>query len=445
MNVRSYWPVLPLLAIALFPTAAGASDPKTKDSKLSLDVLHRELRNDSPEREMRSSPLRPAQTFGLSPRESVTLEIYKQNPLVFSYKRNGTTQAETPDFTAAVAFAKGLQSLIDLKQFAKRQNSTTNFIKTYDLNVGDLFGFKTTYDASDVFDIKNADLEKILETSGLKPSVLADLEKAVLQVGDYVEGFPGLTVRTLQDGELDKVKTEVAGWQLSDQRKAIDTSYEVIRKTHAAVAKALATTATLLQQDAWVMTTIGLFEQDESNTRALLNSAGQFQSVMAAVGKPLPLGDPILFDASHISSTSVTVTVTDAGAAAIKAAHVDPAIGTFTFAFEPNHPPIGVSVGPGLVYVNTRQGPNDWVGAWRPAVMASFTKPESREYGTFFSVLVGVTPESDRVGGYLGLGINVLGAFSLSAGVTGQQVTVGDSHPYKPGFFLSATIDMVKK
>jgi hypothetical protein len=264
----------------------------------------------------------------------------------------------------------------------------------------------------------------------------------------YVGQIPLLRRQTLDDAAVASAQSEIVIWNLAEKTKKATALFAALSNARNALLKALAADPNLFDSDPGFVATINMLSSEESNVRKLLATLAQFAEGMALVGTRLPLGDPIPFNAANNATATVDISYAPGGQDVVNEVFptpaVRPAIGEFAIAFEP-YSSWALGGGPSVVYVFRKNDEDKNIG-WRPVGTLTITRRSWLEGLMAPHIEIGVTPETDKIGLYFGVGLRVRGVFHLSGGVTAQQFKrSADSSDWLASGYLGVTVDLVPK
>lgn len=433
-----------LVVCLCYPAIAtiSATDHKRKDRDVLIDNKSRRITiydnplppvnapgQPVPGTNGRVAHLRSAQTLTIKPNEVVTLGIERQNPLIFKYSLRRVVLSPTADFTAASAFAGALTKLIGVAP-----------IKRLEERISLASGQQKEADTARLSKVREL-LNKVGFTDE-KVAEIADLRNDLI---DQVKSIRSLRKQSLDDSQLEAAKGTVRDWKVEDQKSKVTELFAIVANARNALLGALAADPTLFDTDSGLTSVVNMLSAEEANVRRLLTTAIEFSGQMALVGTPLRFGEPITFDAANDSLATIAVDYTDGAEELVKEAQlaVQPMIGEITVTFEPQNS-LALGGGPSVLYVFRKNQEGTNIG-WRPVGMLTVTRRSFLDGLAAPHLELGVTPESDHVGLYLGVGLRVRGVFHLSGGVTVQQMKKEKGSDWPPSGYLGVTVDLVSK
>jgi hypothetical protein len=382
--------------------------------------------------------LRSAQTIIIRPNQWMQVGIDRQNPLIFVYTWKGIVLTPTADYTAAATFAASLKVLTAAAPFAAFEKSSQRMV-----------GLPTTTDADKkTITARLSKVREISKTVGFDDGTVKEITALRNAVTRQVSNIPTLRKMTLDDASIGAAQDTVVGWNVAEQSKETNRLLSLLSNARNALLKELENDPDLFASDPGFVGTINMLSSEEANIRKLLAAAMQFAESMALVNTRLPLGDAVPFNAANNATATVEISYA-AGAQdivndAFPNAALRPMTGTFEIKFEP-YSSWALGGGPSVLYVFRKNDQDKNIG-WRPVGMLTITKRSWLDGLMAPHIEVGVTPETDKIGLYFGVGLRVQGVFHLSGGVTAQQFKrSADSSDWLASGYLGVTVDLVPK
>lgn len=324
--------------------------------------------------------------------ETLAIVVVDQNPLLYTYALEIQT-TETADFSAAASFAAALAKVVTLLP-----------------PVGGVVAGTAPHEAeTTIRDVKAA---------------LNELETALSQIPQL------LVASTSRDSAtVIQAKQQVASWDIATLTTRLNEGWDTL----GTVLGKLDPTAT---PDQPLLLEILRLQSQRSTADQGLEQLALFASLMAKVDTPLNLGS-VSYSASLKSTVTVKIDVNAANAKVAKS--LSPTAQNVTVTVEP-YSPIRLGYGGAVVYsfvddpkftteedgdgfrIVKSGGDDDFVGQ-KVAAMLTLT-PRAWERGPLSGELhLGVNPETDELGFFVGGGIRFTDVFSFGAGITFQEVS----------------------
>jgi len=387
--------------------------------------------------------LRATQTIYIHPNEWMQVGIDRHNPLIFEYAWKGVALTPTADYNAAVAFAGSLKDMAGLSPFANFEAAAMKAVVAAAAisPAAEVAAFRLQVDA------KVSRVRAISAAAGFGDAEVREIAALRNALAAQALAIPKLRRATLVDADLVKSQTVVAGWDVSKQANDANRLFAALTNARGALIEELLADPTLLASDPAFSATINMVGNEEGNVRKLLGAVTEFASGMALVGTRLPLGEPISFDAANSATATVQISYAKGAQDLVfeqfKTEAARPVTTPIQITFEP-YSGLVIGGGPAVLYVFRKDTDGKNIGL-RPVGMLSLTKRSWIDGLTYPQLEFGVTPESDRVGAYLGVGLKVRNAFHLSFGITAQQFKKEDASDWMGSGYLGVTIDLVPK
>ena len=264
---------------------------------------------------------------------------------------------------------------------------------------------------------------------------------------NQVLAIPAYRKDTLIEASAVTAQSLVASWDVSQQARDTNALFAALTNARGALLKALEEEPDLLASDPGFAATLNLLGNEEANVRKLLATVTEFANGMALVGTRLPLGEPVSFDAANNATATVQISFAEGAQDLVfeqfTTEATRPMTGPIEITFEP-YSGLTIGGGPAVLYVFRKNAEGKNIG-WRPVGMLSLAKRSWVDRLTYLQLEIGVTPETDKVGAYLGVGLKVRSVFHVSFGITAQQFKKEDASDWEPSGYLGVTVDLVPK
>ncbi len=343
--------------------------------------------------------------------ETLSIVIGDQNPLLYTYTKEIVT-TDTADFTAASSFAATLAQLV------------TGLAPTPTTPLG---GEAAPEAAAE--DPCAPHQTAIAEANGVFAAVESDVEN----VRQALEDIPRLLVASASTDTviIGQAKQDVASWGLDAMRKRLNAGWPEIEKSLDKLSDLAPSNDCV--RDASIE---GLrLQTRRASTDTGLAKLAEFAPLMAKVDTALNLAS-VSFTPNSVQTVTIKIAVNSANATvakSVKAKALDVNVVVSPYA------PIRLGYGGAVVYsfvddpsfstekvddgfrIVESSGDDDFVGQ-KVAAMLTLA-PRAWERGTLSGEInIGINPEDDAVGIFLGGGIRFSSVFSFGIGLTFQEV-----------------------
>jgi len=419
------------LLLLINASPSKAIDSPESHSYLVISQCTGEVRAESPlGTPITSKRITDKQVWEIEPGEMLSIQVIDPNPLLFTYTWKEAPKTETANFKAISELVASFKSLVS-------QLNAAAGVKTESVeeeSITDVF--------RDHLNILANHLEEV-------PDLIAKSGKScrdAREVRDHIAGWDPDAPKLLKD--LD-----------TDMKKIDDRALELFKTEQPHNDETLS----ILQVQAL-----------ETRVREMMSKLKSFADLASGIQVPKTFEPPLAFDAAHDSGGTLEIGTVDGNEGAAKEAKVEIKPGKYSFTVSP-YSPVALSVGPAMIYsfietenfgtktengkiLIVRKDSGNQVNGLTVGAMLSIT-PRSWSNPAFRgSIQIGASPVKDKIGLFLGGGVQFFNQLSIGGGIAYQQaqrlaknLTVGQEIAsedklktnivFKSGFYLTVTLD----
>jgi hypothetical protein len=415
----------------------AVSSPE-KHSYLVISQCTGEVRAENPlGTAVDSKRITDRQIWEIEPGETLSIQVSDPNPLLFTYTWKEAPKTETADFKAIAELAASFKSLV----------SQLNTIPGASLVVAG--GAPPPETAASVLKQFRDDLMTLSNRLDMIPGLIEKSGKScpdALEVRRTVSGWSPTAQKLLQD--LD-----------TDLKKIDDWSLKIFQAGQTASPK-----------DIQNITQVQGLRPRVQEMMAKLKS---FAELANGIQVPITFEPPLAFDAAHDSGGTLEIGTVNGNEGVAKTAKVEVKPGKYSFTVSP-YSPVHYSVGPAAIYsfietenfgtkteggkiLIVRKDSGNQVNGLTVGAMLSITPRAWSNPAFRGSIQVGASPVKDKIGLFLGGGVQFFNQLSIGGGIAYQQaqrlgkgLTVGQEISsedklktnviFKPGFYLTVTV-----
>ena len=461
----------------------AASSGEAADNTVNLgtlNIVHRSglVENETFRARWSRSELAPKMGVEIRNTEKVKIVILDPNTLLFRYDSDGVTKAESENFKNAKAFSETLGKLGTalgsepktaaslptppsdpsdvgaVREFGRRMLGSIEGSTIMDraaraaarrlqnLDMGKITALESR-DLDVLVEYRDAQAERqetiksILDKYKLDPDFREKFGKNIGRLSEIVAGFDDLTKRSAGDrAAVQRIKQEVEKWELPQLAKDLDLAFKEIDEAEFDLLRIIGTqTAEDVQKESPALFALSFAKDQERKVRESLDAAEAFAARVFEIDVPKML-EEVSYEAGQVSTLKFTIQpVEDNASVALKSGRKT---GTFEIDFAPRSP-VQIGFGGAAVYsfvekpefsteevgdkfmVVRKEQEEEYVAQNVAAVLTLTPRGWfDPEFGAGF--FVGVTPEKDELGFYLGASIRLYRLVNFGLGWTYQQV-----------------------
>jgi hypothetical protein len=428
-------------AVVMAAHGVNAAETETK-----LRYLHITHTGDSPRvviadgaaKPIESTPLRERMGFRLVRNEELQLVVVDGNPLAYQYTWKGIERTKTDDYTAAQNFAKTLQAVITslgtagAAAAAARQDLASVQRMTRDFKLGS--EWTVTARSAQPKDV----VQDILDGHGLSGVFYETFAKTIQTLRSKIDQIEPL----IKESKVDAIQVRdkvcmptndaetpaICDWGISTIADTIEDGYERINMAQFDILTKLGDTS--VQKDVRLIALM-FVGNHETRVRGMLEAARAFRDKAKRIHQPLTLGT-ILYSSTDRQDATVEIGELDTTGKPLSTAK------KFVFVAEPRSS-VKYGFGAAFVYsfvrgrefeaaksgdafvIKQKVSSDDYVGR-DVAAMLSITPAKWADTGFAPSAQVGLNPEKNKVGLFVGAGFKAYDLLYFGVGISAQQI-----------------------
>jgi hypothetical protein len=428
------------LLFLIYASPGEAVSTPEKHSYLVISQCTGEVRAESPlGTAVESKRIADRQIWEIEPGETLSIQVSDPNPLLFTYTWKEAPKTETADFKAITELTASFKNLVS------QLNSIPGVAAQ---TVG---GAPPKETAESVLKNFRKDLNALSEHLDMIPQLIEKSGKSCLDAAD--------------------VKKTVSEWSPTSQKLLQDLDTD-LKKIDDWSLKLFKTGQPPPSQDIQNITQAQVLGPRVREMMAKLKS---FVELANGIQVPKTFEPPLAFDAAHDSGGTLEIGTVNGNEGVAKDAKVEVKPGQYSFTVSP-YSPVHFSVGPAVIYsfietenfgtktesgkiLIVRKDSGNQVNGLTVGAMLSITPRAWSNPALRGSIQVGASPVKDKIGLFLGGGVQFFNQLSIGGGIAyqqaqrlakglavGQEISSEDKLKtnviFKPGFYLTVTLGL---